>query len=116
MRENDAWFGHGSLRWWEEGGLTSVRRGMPAQHLCPQRLERCSQLFGEVPGLFPCREVAALGEAVVVQELRERAFGPTLRRRVVFTGIRAHADGYGDAFGVKEARLRHAPEFPVKPG
>jgi hypothetical protein len=24
MRENDAWFGHGSLRWWEEGGLTSV--------------------------------------------------------------------------------------------
>src|SRR5262245_4149307 len=23
MRENDAWFGHGSLRWWEEGGLTS---------------------------------------------------------------------------------------------
>src|SRR5262245_32639589 len=24
MRENDAWFGHGSLRWWEEDGLTSV--------------------------------------------------------------------------------------------
>src|SRR5262245_27732833 len=24
MRENDAWFGHGGLHWWEEGGLTSV--------------------------------------------------------------------------------------------
>src|SRR5262249_22618312 len=24
MRENDAWFGHGSLRSWEEGGLASV--------------------------------------------------------------------------------------------
>ena len=24
MRENDAWFGHGSLRWRERGGLTSV--------------------------------------------------------------------------------------------
>src|SRR5262245_31111354 len=24
MRENDAWFGHGSLRWWEEGGLTKL--------------------------------------------------------------------------------------------
>ena len=25
MRENDAWFGHGSLHWWE-GGLTSAHR------------------------------------------------------------------------------------------
>src|SRR5262245_36358032 len=25
MRKNDAWFGHGSLRWWDDGGLTSVR-------------------------------------------------------------------------------------------
>src|SRR5262245_37002499 len=24
MRENDAWFGHGSLRCWEQSGLTSV--------------------------------------------------------------------------------------------
>ena len=82
----------------------------------PQRLERCAQLIGEVLRLFPCREMAALGRAAVMQKLRERAFGPTLRRGVDFAGVRAHADGNGDAFGVKEARLRRSPVFPIEPG
>src|SRR2546422_8581609 len=48
------------------------------------------------------REMAALGRAAVMQKLRERALGPTLRRRVDFARVRAHADGNGDALGRSE--------------
>ena len=59
------------------------------------------------------QEMAALGRALVMQKLRERALGPTLRRGVDFVGIRAYADGNRDAFGVKETRLRRLQVFPV---
>ena len=62
------------------------------------------------------QEMAALGRALVMQKLRERALGPTLRRRVDFAGVRARADGNGDALGVKETRLRRLPELPIEPG
>jgi len=55
--------------------------------------------------------VAAFGGAAIMQKLRERPLGPTLRRRVDFAGVRAHADGNGDALGVKEARLRRLPDL-----
>src|SRR5438552_15480164 len=42
----------------------------------PQCLERCADPIGEVLRLFPCQEMAALGRALVMQKLRERALGP----------------------------------------
>src|SRR5262245_49955281 len=82
----------------------------------PQRPERGAPLIGEDLRRFPRREMAAIGRAAVMQKLRERPFGPTLRRRIYFAGVRAHADGNGDSLGVKEARLRRLPELPIEPG
>src|SRR5918993_1909286 len=94
-------------------GMTRTRRALSPHTSRPQRLERCAHLIREVLRLFPGREMAALGQAAVMQKLRERAFGPTLRRGVDFAGVRAHADGNSDALGIKEARRRRLSVFPI---
>src|SRR5215510_14028530 len=38
MRENDAWFGHGSLRWWEEGRLIRPHDLARETYISPTRL------------------------------------------------------------------------------
>ena len=66
-------------------GMTRTTSAPSRSTSRPQRLERCAYLIREVLRLFPGREMAALGQAAVMQKLRERAFGPTLRRGVDFS-------------------------------
>src|SRR5215510_7357859 len=55
MRENDAWAGHGNLRWWEEGGLTSVH-----YMLGPWKEDKdsVSSAYGHGSKRWPCRSWA----------------------------------------------------------
>src|SRR6266568_5367798 len=86
-----------------------------ADALSAKRLEARAHLGDEELGLLPRREVAALGELVVVDELRIRPLRPPLRGGVDLLGKDAHGDGNLDAPGVEEAALRNSPEFPVEP-
>jgi len=67
-----------------------------------QRLEPCAQLFHKKLRLFPCREVTAFVELVVVDEVRVGLLDPAPRRRVKL--FREDADGHrdGDAPGLEE--------------
>src|SRR5215510_4808659 len=89
---------------------------IPPKKKSAKRFEGRAHLGDEELGLLPGSEVAALGELVVVDELRVRPLRPSLRSGVDLLGKDAHADGDLDTPGVEEAALRHPPEFPVEPG
>src|SRR3569832_2314888 len=56
-----------------------------------QRLERCAHLRDEELRLFPCREMSALGQLVVVDQVGEGPLRPAARRLVQL--VRESADG-----------------------
>ena len=97
-----------------------------ASDLLAQRPEAGPELGGEEPGLLPGREVAALVELVVVDELGVCPLGPAPRRLILFAREYAHGNRDGDAFGIekaafvlpvetrrRDARVRHPIERDV---
>src|SRR5260370_24042036 len=78
----------------------------------PQRSEPRAQLWHEEPRLFPGREVPALVEFVVVDELGVRALRPAPRSGTEIIREDAHRDGDGDALRGKEGEL----VLPVQTG
>src|SRR5215213_487190 len=74
-----------------EGGA-NVGRAIPSLRLA-QGSERRAELLGEQLGLFPGREVAAPLRVAEVDQVREGAAGPGLRRPVEVV-VRERRDGY----------------------
>src|SRR5262245_20185521 len=79
-----------------------------------KRFEARANLFAEELRLLKRGEVPALREAVVVDQLRIRTFGPAPRSLIELVGEDAHGRRDGDALGGEIAAL--APEFPVETG
>src|SRR5262245_37577425 len=79
--------------------------GVAGLHWSTERSERRAELVGEQLRLFPGREVAALVQLVVVDEVGIRALGPTPRSLILLA--RKDADGHRDldAFDVEESAL-----------
>src|SRR5678815_3107444 len=71
----------------------------------PHRLEAGTQLLAKELGLFPGREVPALVDLVVMNELGKRLLGPALRARVELVGEDADGRRDGDALHVQEREL-----------
>src|SRR3954468_15052856 len=82
----------------------------------PQRPERNSELVGQRRGLLPRSEVAALGQAVVVDQLGIGLLCPALRRLVDLVGEGADGDRDLDAARVEEAAAREVGIVPVEAG
>src|SRR5215212_2036907 len=73
-------------------------------HLLAKRREAVANLFREQLRLFPGREVAALVELVVVDEVGICLLGPTPRHLIEIVRKDAHGYGHGDALRVEEAK------------
>src|SRR5215468_12754106 len=75
-----------------------------------KRPEARANLFGKELWLFPGREVAALVDLVVVDEVGVGPLGPAPRRLILLAGKDAYGHRDGDALGVEEAAL----VFPIE--
>src|SRR5262245_37275447 len=75
-----------------------------------QRAESCADLFGERLRLLPGREVPALRQPVVVNQVGIGFLGPAPRRRIELVGKDTDASRERDALGGKEGQLA----FPVQ--
>src|SRR4029077_6177707 len=71
----------------------------------PQRLERRAKVRHQQPWLFPRREVPALVELVVIDELGIRPLRPASRRLVELLRKGAHGGRDGDALRSEEREL-----------
>src|SRR5690349_1520022 len=90
-------------RRWRASVMAARRPARRRRGRAAERPERRAQLGHEERRLLPRREVAALRERVVVNELRIRALRPAARRRVDLVGEGAHGDRDLDAPRVEEA-------------
>ena len=79
--------------------------------LSAHRLECGPQFIDENPGLLPRGEMAALGDAVVMDQLRVGPLRPAARRLILLAREDGHRDRDLDALGVEEAALI----LPVEP-
>src|SRR5262252_6684867 len=75
-----------------------------------KRPEARADLFGKELRLFPSREMPALIDMVVVDEVGVGSLGPTARRLVLLAGKDAGSHRDGHALGVEEA----TPVLPVQ--
>ena len=96
----------------QEGRYITIEKcGGLASGGFPQWPERGSELGREELRLLPGREVPAVGQAVVVEELGVGSFRPALWGRVDLVGKGAHGHRYGDALRGEKGQLA----FPVQP-
>ena len=86
------------------------RAPLAVRSILAERSERRPELCGEELRLLPGREVAALVELVVVDELGIRPLRPTPRGLILLARKDAHGHRDGDALGVEKAAL----VFPVE--
>src|SRR5918993_6064413 len=70
-----------------------------------QRFERRPKFCTKEFWLLPGGEVTALGQAIVVDQVRKGLLGPTARRGVDLVGKGAHRDRNGDTLGREEREL-----------
>src|SRR5437660_4425911 len=82
--------------------------------LSAKRSERCAQLVHEELGLLPSREMAALVEPVVVNELRISPLCPAPRGGIDLVREGAHGDRDLDAPRIEEASARDLLGVPVE--
>ncbi|MNL11724.1 hypothetical protein D3C87_1325700 [compost metagenome] len=76
-----------------------------------QRPEARADFFRERPGLFPRREVAALGQAVEVNQLRVGTLRPASWRGVDLVGEHTHGNRNGDVLRREKVEL----VLPIQP-
>ena len=84
-------------------GARHIPRRLPAYQRSGS--ERRSKLFREELRLLPGREVPALGQPIVVDQLREGFLGPAARRGIDFVRKSADRDRNGHALGSEESEL-----------
>jgi len=88
----------------------------PSPSASAQRLERRSDFLREDFGLFPCRKMPALLEAVVIDELWVRLLCPTPRGLNDLVRKGTHRDGDGDGFGALPLRSRGTSKHLIHDG
>src|SRR5689334_2315209 len=107
-----------------QGGSVSLAPMMGVLSIIPwcrrgpsgaQAFEGSPHFLDEQVRLFPGREVAALGEAPIMEQLGIGLFGPALRRLVDLIGEGADGHRNLDAPDVEKAALVHMGIIPVKP-
>ena len=86
------------------------QRGPGRSSRLTHRRERRTDLPREEPRLFPGREVPALVERVVVDQLRVGTLGPAARCLILLAGEHADRHGHRNPLGVEEAAL----VFPIE--
>ena len=75
-----------------------------------QRPERSPHLLDEQRGLLPGREMPALGQPVIVNQLGVGPFRPTARGGIDLVWKGADGDGYGDAFRGEKRKVAFSIE------
>src|ERR1700726_220944 len=98
----DAWF-------WR--CTASLNYSVAASTRIAERAKAGSKLFNKQSWLFPGREVTALAELVIVDQLGIGALGPAPRSRIEFVREDAHGDRDGDAFRIE---VPFAPILPIE--
>ena len=102
------------VRYFPAGDAVTCRRERDGAHdmcapLTSDRFAEWSEarakLFGKELRLFPCGEVPALRDLVVIHELRIRPLCPIPRRLVQFIREDAHGSWDFDALGTEKGEL-----------
>src|SRR5215470_4038115 len=97
---------------WEGGGVRAMRSPLLVASGLAKWSERGAKLGTEELRLFPRREVTALVDLVVIDELGIGPLSPAARRLILLAGKDAHGHRDGDALGVEKATL----VFPIETG